>query len=231
MLEAAGRRIGRRPGVDRHSGGARLARRPALVPACPNLAVRNRSLSGLGGAAGDGRSLPVIVGGQAGSPTRPRMRHRSAPSPGFSPNATRRRTGGIVRRRSRPDAERSDAQVEREEAWTLGVTAARQRPIPVPAVAQDPCGANPSLSPQSRGGFRRRASAALRLPPRSESDLAAVVHAGAGGGRSRPVSAAVAADGGAGRPCRRRRRDPRRSRLVSRKRSRPAVRRSPRARR
>ena len=43
-------------------------------------------------------------------------------------------------------------QVEREEAWTLGVTAARQRPIAVPAVAQDPCGARIPPSRRSQGG-------------------------------------------------------------------------------
>ena len=45
-------------------------------------------------------------------------------------------------------------RVETEEAWTLGVTAARQRPIPVPSIAPHPPAARVPPSPRTRGGGR-----------------------------------------------------------------------------
>ena len=77
-------------------------------------------------------------------------------------------------------------QVEREEAWTLGVTAARQRPIPVSEIAPYPPAPRISPSPRARGERRGEGSATaytyLRDPKaisrrslalvRAEADLA-----------------------------------------------------------
>ena len=61
--------------------------------------------SGLGGAARHGRGLPVIVGGQAGARRDQGCRAGPRRRPLSRRARSRRRAGGTVRRRTRPDAD------------------------------------------------------------------------------------------------------------------------------
>ena len=149
MLEAARRRLGRRPGLDRHSGGAGPARRPALAPAHRGVAVRDRAARSGPGVDRDRRSVSVVVGGQA----RRRRDQGRGPSARRRPLSRRarpgRRTAGAVRGRPGSDGGRT-----RPGRARGGVDLGRHRGAPAPDRG-------------AGGGGRRSLSRAPRVPVRS----------------------------------------------------------------
>ena len=131
--------------------------------------------------------------------------------------------------------------VETEEAWTLGVMRRAGSPLARRSdrrqlrkrkardATRPPCSATGrSVCPKGREGRNHSCYDYLRDPG---GDLRALVRADPRGGRSRPLSRSAAAAGAAAGACRGRCRDPRRSRLVARRRRRPDGARLPAARR
>ena len=160
MLEAARGRLGRWPSFDRHPGRACVARRPALARSDTGVAVRDWPASAGRGTARYGRGVPVIVGGQTCRPDETKDAAQVRAVAGYL--AARDQAGELAPLFFGDPGltPKQREQVEREEAWTLGVTAARQRPIAV-AVDIDPH----SFTPAEPAPCSSRSQSAPIPPP------------------------------------------------------------------